>query len=87
MQVNISCKTGESSIAGAAALHIAAVVPELAWGLTLTHAGLRDDVTPHPIPINRGSADVLDRPGLGIEVDEDRVRRHRVHISMQPASS
>jgi L-alanine-DL-glutamate epimerase-like enolase superfamily enzyme len=23
-------------------------------------------------------ADVLDRPGLGVEVDEDRVRRHRV---------
>jgi L-alanine-DL-glutamate epimerase-like enolase superfamily enzyme len=86
MQVNISCKTGESSIAGAAALHIAAVIPELAWGLTLTHAGLGVDVTPHPIPINRGSADVLDRPGLGIEVDEDRVRHHRVHIATQQAA-
>jgi muconate cycloisomerase len=81
MHVNVSCKTGESSIAGAAALHIAAVVPELAWGLTLTHAGLRDDVTSHPIRIQGGSADVPDRPGLGIEVDEDRVLRHRVAVA------
>jgi L-alanine-DL-glutamate epimerase-like enolase superfamily enzyme len=87
MQVNISCKTGESSIAGAAALHVAAVIPELAWGLTLTHAGLRGDVTAHPIPINHGRADVLDRPGLGIEVDEDRVRHHRVDIAVQQATS
>ena len=83
MQVNISCKTGESSIACAAALHIAAVIPALGWGLTLTHAGLRADVTPHPIPIHHGTADVLDRPGLGIEVDEDRVRHHRVGIAAQ----
>jgi len=87
MQVNISCKTGESSIACAAALHIAAVIPELGWGLTLTHAGLRADVTLHPIPISHGSADVLDRPGLGIEVDEDRVRHHRIHTAAQQAAS
>jgi L-alanine-DL-glutamate epimerase-like enolase superfamily enzyme len=78
MQVNVSCKTGESSVACAAALHIAAVLPDIAWGLTLTHAGLREDVTPHPIRIDRGQAEVLDRPGLGIAVDEDLVRRHRV---------
>jgi muconate cycloisomerase len=78
MQVNVSCKTGESSVACAAALHVAAVIPELAWGLTLTNAGLGGDVTAHPIRIRQGCADVLDRPGLGIDVDEDRVRRHRI---------
>jgi muconate cycloisomerase len=78
MQVNVSCKTGESSVACAAALHVAAVIPGIAWGLTLTNAGLRADVTPHPIRIERGHADVLDRPGLGIEIDQDLVRRHRV---------
>ena len=36
----------------AAALHIAAVIPEIAWGLTLTNAGLGDDVTAHPIRID-----------------------------------
>ncbi|HEY6257744.1 MAG TPA: enolase C-terminal domain-like protein [Xanthobacteraceae bacterium] len=78
MQVNVSCKTGESSVACAAALHVAAVIPDIAWGLTLTNAGLCEDVTPHPIRIDNGHANVLDRPGLGIDVDEDLVRRHRV---------
>jgi L-alanine-DL-glutamate epimerase-like enolase superfamily enzyme len=76
MQVNISCKTGESSIACAAALHVAAVIPDIAWGLTLTNAGLGQDVTPVPIRIDNGHANVLDRPGLGVDVDEDLVRRH-----------
>jgi muconate cycloisomerase len=78
MHVNISCKTGESSIACAAALHVAAVVPNIAWGLTLTNAGLSADVTPHPVRIDQGHANVLDRSGLGVDVDEDLVRRHRV---------
>ena len=81
MSVNISCKTGESSVACAAALHVASVIPNIAWGLTLTHSGLAEDVTARPIPTPRGHVDSVDRPGLGIEVDEDRVRRHRVTIA------
>jgi L-alanine-DL-glutamate epimerase-like enolase superfamily enzyme len=80
MSVNISCKTGESSIACAAALHIAAVIPNIAWGLTLTHTSLGADVTGHPVPTAQGHADALDRPGLGVDVDEERVRHHRVSI-------
>jgi muconate cycloisomerase len=78
MSVNISCKTGESSIACAAALHAATVIPGLAWALTLTHTALADDVTAHPIPTANGHVDALDRPGLGVDVDEDRIRHHRV---------
>jgi muconate cycloisomerase len=80
MSVNISCKTGESSVACAAALHVASVIPNIAWGLTLTHTGLAEDITAQPIPTRQGHVDTLDRPGLGVDVDEDRVRRHRVHI-------
>jgi len=78
MSVNISCKTGESSVACAAALHAATVIPNLAWALTLTHTALGEDVTAHPVPTARGHVDVLDRPGLGIDVDVDRVQRYRV---------
>jgi muconate cycloisomerase len=77
MSVNVSCKTGESSLACAAALHIAAALPQIAWGLTLTSEGLSDDVTTSPIRIVRGHVEVSDRPGLGIDVDEDRIRRYR----------
>jgi len=82
MSVNISCKTGESSIACAAALHVAAVIPDIGWGLTLTHTGLAEDVAVSPVPTARGHVEVdsLDRPGLGIDVDEDRVHRYRVVI-------
>jgi muconate cycloisomerase len=75
MKVNLSCKTGESSIASAAALHLASTVPALAWGLTVTNAGLAEDVTAAPLRIEAGHIVVPDRPGLGIEVDEARVRR------------
>jgi L-alanine-DL-glutamate epimerase-like enolase superfamily enzyme len=75
MKVNISCKTGESSVASAAALHLAAVVPDLAWGLTLTNSGLAEDVTAAPLRIERGHVEVPRGPGLGIEVDERSVRR------------
>jgi muconate cycloisomerase len=76
MSVNVACKTGESSIACAAGLHLAAALPQLAWGLTLSNEGLTEDVTGRPIRIERGHVEVSDRPGLGIDVDEDRVRRH-----------
>ena len=81
MSVNISCKTGESSIACAAALHVASVIPNIAWALTLTHIALAEDVTAQPIQTARGHVETLDRPGLGVDVDEDRVRRHRVQIA------
>jgi muconate cycloisomerase len=87
MNVNISCKTGESSIACAAALHAATVVPNLAWAVTLTHTALGEDVTAHPVPTSRGHVEALHRPGLGIDVDADRVRRHRVSISERYADA
>ena len=86
MSVNIASKTGESSIACAAALHVAAVIPDIAWGLTLTNAALVADVTRQPVRIDNGQAHVLDRPGLGIDVDEDLVRRHRIDVNVRPAA-
>jgi muconate cycloisomerase len=81
MSVNISCKTGESSVACAAAMHVASVVPNIDWALTLTHSGLAEDVVAQPLPIGQGYAESLDRPGLGVEVDEGRLHRHRVKVA------
>src|SRR5262249_1027249 len=80
MSVNISCKTGESSVACAAALHVAAVIPNIAWGLTLTHTGLAQDVAAPPVPPPQGHVDNLGRLGLGVDGDEDRVHRDRVYV-------
>lgn len=81
MSVNLSCKTGESSVACAAALHAASVIPNIDWALTLTHTALGEDITAQPVPTAHGHVEVSDRPGLGVDVDEDRVRRHRVQIA------
>ena len=86
VNVNVSCKTGESSIACAAALHAAAVIPNLAWSLTLTHTGLAVDVTAHPIRTERGHVETLERPGLGIDVDDALIQRHRVAIVAREAT-
>ena len=75
MKLNISCKTGETSVASAAAMHLAAAVPSLAWGLTITSPGLAEDVVADPLRVDHGHLTVLDKPGLGVEVDERRVRR------------
>jgi L-alanine-DL-glutamate epimerase-like enolase superfamily enzyme len=83
MAVNVSCKTGESSLAGAAGVHLAAALPQITWGLTLSHEGLADDVTARPIRVEHGHVEVSDRPGLGIDVDEDRVRRYRRDIPVR----
>lgn len=78
MSVNISCKTGESSVACAAALHAAALIPNLDWALTLTHTALAADVSVQPIPTARGHVAALDAPGLGVEVDMDALARFRI---------
>ena len=83
LNVNVSAKTGESSIACAAATHIAAALPQIAWGLTLTNEGLAEDVTAQGVRIARGHVEVWDRPGLGIDVDEDKVRRYRRDVPVR----
>src|SRR5229473_6582555 len=83
LNVNVAAKTGESSIACAAAMHIAAALPQIAWGLTLTNEGLADDVTARPVRIARGHVELSDRPGLGIDVDEERVRRYRCDVPVR----
>src|SRR5262245_4584030 len=83
LNVNVAAKTGESSIACAAATHIAAALPQIAWGPTLSNEGLSDDATARPSRIEGGHVEVSDRPGLGIDVDEDRVRRYRRDVPVR----
>jgi muconate cycloisomerase len=81
MAVNIACKTGEAGIACAAALHAASVIPAVDWGMSLTNTALREDIISNAIGVARGHADVPQRPGLGVDVDEARVARHRIDVA------
>jgi len=77
MKVNLACKIAESSIATAAVLHLAAAAPSLDWGVSLSSQYLAADLVRSPIAIRDGHASVPEGPGLGIEVDEARVREYR----------
>lgn len=78
MHVNLACKIAESGIATAAVLHMAAAVPALDWGVSLTCQYLAEDVLARPLTFTRGHAQVPGGPGLGVEVDEARVKKFAV---------
>ena len=77
MKVNLACKVAESGIASAAVLQLAAALPSLDWGLSLSCQYLKEDVVRRPIRIERGHADVPTGAGLGIDVDEAQIDRFR----------
>jgi L-alanine-DL-glutamate epimerase-like enolase superfamily enzyme len=78
MKVNLAGKVAESGIATAAVLHLAAAVPSVDWGVSPTSPYLAEDVLAKPLTFRNGHAEVPSGPGLGIEVDEKRVRRFTV---------
>ena len=61
-------------------LHIAAAVPTLEWGLSLSNQYLAADVTREAVAVTSGYAEVPRGAGLGVEVDEHRVREFEVRL-------
>ena len=78
LKVNLAGKIAESGSATAAVLHLAAAVPTLDWGVSPTSPYLTEDVLAKPLTFRNGHAEVPSGPGLGIDVDEKRVRRFAV---------
>jgi muconate cycloisomerase len=77
MRVNLANKVAESSIGISAVLHLAAALPNLDWGLSITNQYLADDIVARPVQVVSGHAEVPQGAGLGVEVDEARVARYR----------
>lgn len=80
MEVNVACKTAESSIASTAAVHLSAALPTNNWSLNVSSPYLAEDLTAQPLAVVRGHVTVPDGPGLGVVVDEARVRRFQRNI-------
>jgi muconate cycloisomerase len=78
LSVNIAAKIAESSIASAAAIHLACAVPSADWGVSLTHFYLAEDVVRATPRIADGKVALPTGPGLGVTVDEAAVERLRV---------
>jgi len=78
LSVNVAAKIAESSIASAAAIHLACAAPAVDWGVSLTHFYLADDIARNALTIADGLVALPSGPGLGIDVDEAAVERYRV---------
>jgi L-alanine-DL-glutamate epimerase-like enolase superfamily enzyme len=74
LSVNLSMLM-ESSLASAAMIHAACAVPQLDWGLSLGNLFLTEDPVAAPIGCQDGLVRCPDGPGLGVVIDEARLRK------------
>ncbi|MDE2913500.1 MAG: hypothetical protein OXL68_11335 [Paracoccaceae bacterium] len=74
MKVNLAGKVAESSVGSAAIAHLAVTLPQLDWDASATCQYLSTDLAVQPVEIVNGALAPSDAPGLGIEVDPDRLR-------------
>jgi len=78
LNINVACKVAESSLGASAIVQLGCLAPNLNWGLSITNHYLAEDLTADPLRIERGRVARPRGPGLGIEVNEEQVRRFRV---------
>jgi L-alanine-DL-glutamate epimerase-like enolase superfamily enzyme len=75
MKVNLASKMAETGISSAALLQLASAIPA-EWGVGFSSQYLTDDIPAQPLAFAGGHVEVPQGPGLGIEVDEAKVRRY-----------
>jgi muconate cycloisomerase len=70
----------ETGIACTAGAHLIAATPNISLGCEFYQPNyyLVEDLLAQPFPVKHGQVQVPTAPGLGIEVDEDRLARHQV---------
>lgn len=77
LRTTLACKIAESGIGAAAMAQLAAVVPDVAWGVSLTHGMLAEDVVAAPVRVEHGMLRVPDGPGHGAVPEMARLGRYR----------
>ena len=75
MKVNLASKMAETGINTAALLHLAAALPAVDWGVGFSSQYLVEDILKTPLSFANGHVSVPKGAGLGVEVDEAKVRR------------
>ena len=80
LKVNLASKMAETGISSAALLHLAAALPAVDWGVGFSSQYLVDDILKTPLAFGNGHVTVPSGAGLGIEVDEAKVRRYAREI-------
>jgi muconate cycloisomerase len=78
LSVTLAGKVAGTSISAAATLMVACASPVLDWGVNLTHVYLAEDAVFDPLKIENRQVLLRNTPGLGVEVDEEAIRRFTV---------
>jgi muconate cycloisomerase len=78
LAVNVAGKMAESSLGAAATVHLACALDNIAWGVSLTHFYLAEDVVRAPLAMKDGLVALPRKAGVGVEIDEAAVARLRV---------
>ncbi len=79
LSVTLAGKVAGTSLTAAATLVAACASPVLDWGVSLTQVYLAEDVVRDPLRLENGKFSLRDAPGLGVEVDEDAIKRFTVN--------
>ena len=71
-----------SELRAAAGQHMMLALPNVADGVQQTAAMMEDDILTHRLPIADGPTwGLIDKPGLGIEVNEDKIAQYARSLS------
>ncbi|UPY35698.1 enolase C-terminal domain-like protein [Sediminicoccus sp. KRV36] len=77
MRTTLACKIAETSVGAAAALHIAALLPDVEWGVSVTQAMLTEDVALPGVKLEAGRAWLPQGPGIGVVPDPARLSAYQ----------
>jgi len=73
---------GELGISTACHLQLAAATPEIRYAIDTVHYLMADDIVDQPLRIENGAMAVPSQPGLGVNVDLDKLERYaRAHAA------
>ena len=67
---------GELGISTACHLHVVAAMPEIRYAIDSLYYLLQDDIITEPIPFQGGHFGVPSGPGLGVDVDPQKLEHY-----------
>ena len=79
--INLAGKAANTSIGSAAIAHFTRALPSLDWDASLSSQYLSDDIAENPVKVIEGHIITPDDgPGLGINIDEDKLNQYSIKL-------
>lgn len=79
LPIHIASMMVETSISASAGIHLAASLPGLEYDCGFTNHFLQEDIVDSPITYRGGAASVPEGPGLGLELDTEKLRKYALN--------